>query len=236
MTEPLVGVLGGVGPMATAYFLQRVVALTDAQRDQDHVNLIVFNHAAIPDRTAFLLGESGRSPGPVLADDARRITEFGADFLVMPCSTGHAFAAEIQAATHRPFVSMIDLTVADVATRTGDKPVGLLATEGTLANRNYHDAFAKAGVEVITPDTAEQAQVRQIIYSQVKTGRQVDVAALRAVTDSLVRRGAASVILGCTELSVAALDNSLVGQEPFVDAMELLVRATIVRAGRQVRA
>ena len=68
--QPLVGVLGGVGPLATAYFLQLLVALTEAERDQDHVDAVVLNHATIPDRTDFILGRSDADPGPVLARDA----------------------------------------------------------------------------------------------------------------------------------------------------------------------
>jgi len=74
--EP-VGVIGGVGPLATAYFLRRIVEQTEAHNDQDHVDVLVLNHATIPDRTAYILGESSENPGPVLARDAQRLEAFG---------------------------------------------------------------------------------------------------------------------------------------------------------------
>ena len=111
--RPLVGVLGGVGPMATAYFLQRLITLTDAQLDQDHVDVICFSHAGIPDRTAYVMGKSSANPGPVLAADARRLTAFGADFLVMPCNTAHTFTQQVlDVVGPDHFVSIVDESVA----------------------------------------------------------------------------------------------------------------------------
>lgn len=237
MSEPLVGVVGGVGPLATAYFLQRVVVSTQAERDQDHVNLLVLNHATIPDRTEFVLGRSGEDPGPVLARDAARLERFGVDFLVMPCNTAHYFTQQVLDAVTVPFVSIIDVTVEAALERApGLRAVGLLATAGTVASRVYHDAFAARGVEVLTPDEADQAVVSAIIYDQVKAGLPADVDALRAVAGRLVERGAGVVVLGCTELSVAAVDHDLLDEAPFLDSMDQLVRATITRAGHQVRA
>ncbi|ACZ30905.1 aspartate racemase [Xylanimonas cellulosilytica DSM 15894] len=240
MTGPLVGVLGGVGPLATAYFLQRVVVSTQADRDQDHVDLVVLNHATVPDRTAFVLGTSPEDPGPVLARDAARLEGFGAELLVMPCNTAHYFTQQVLEAITVPFVSIIDVTVeAALARVPGLTAVGLLATAGTVASRVYHDAFAARGVEVLTPDddgtTGDQAIINAVIYDQVKAGLPADADALRAVAARLVERGAGVVVLGCTELSVAAVDHDLLDEAPFLDSMDQLVRATITRAGHRVR-
>ncbi|MGO3813639.1 MAG: aspartate/glutamate racemase family protein [Cellulosimicrobium funkei] len=148
--QPLVGVLGGVGPLATAYFLQLLVALTEAERDQDHVDAVVLNHATIPDRTDFILGRSDADPGPVLARDAERLERFGADFLVMPCNTAHYFTQQVLDAISVPFVSIIDTTVDAARARVDDlRAVGLLATAGTAASGVYQDAFARHGVEAL---------------------------------------------------------------------------------------
>lgn len=236
MSEPPVGVLGGVGPLATAYFLQRVVQLTDAERDQDHVDLVVLNHATVPDRTDFVLGRSTTDPGPVLAHDARRLEAFGVSFLVMPCNTAHYFTQQVLDAVSVPFVSIVDVTVAAARRRDpGLGTVGLLATAGTVASRVYDDAFAAHGIGVITPDDADQALVNGVIYDQVKAGRPADPDTLRAVAARLVARGAGVVVLGCTELSVAAVDHGLLDEEPFCDSMDELVRATITGAGHRVR-
>lgn len=231
-----VGVIGGVGPLATAYFLQLVVSLTEAERDQDHLDMVVLNHATIPDRTAFVLGRSDADPGPVLARDARRLEAFGVSFLVMPCNTAHYFTQQVLDAVRVPFVSIIDTTVAAARERVaGLTTVGLLATAGTAASGVYQDAFAAHRVDTLVPDDADQAVVSRIIYEQVKAGRPVDLDALRGVTANLVERGASVVILGCTELSVVAVDHGLLADPLYLDSMDQLARATIRRAGHRVR-
>ncbi|NLF04982.1 MAG: amino acid racemase [Actinomycetales bacterium] len=232
----LVGVIGGVGPLATAYFLDMVVRLTQAERDQDHVDLIVFNHASIPDRTAFVVGDSEENPGPVMAQDARRLEAFGAELLVLPCNTAHTFTEEIARSVRIPLVSIVEETIDEAQRRVpGLARAGILATTGTVRSEVYHRALRARGVEPLVPDDAGQAAVMEIIYEQVKAGRPVDLEALRTVVASLVSDGAQVVLLGCTELSVVAQDEDLLADPLYVDSLDVLARATITRAGRQVR-
>jgi len=234
--HPLVGVIGGVGPLATVYFLDKVVRLTAAERDQDHVDLVVFNHATIPDRTAYILGSSSENPGPVMASDARRLERFGVSFLVIPCNTAAHFTDEIVAATRVPILSIVDETVAEAhARRPGVRVVGLLATSGTGASGVYQKSLADRGIACLLPDEGDQATVSRIIYEQVKSGQPVDIEAFRAVVAGLLARGAELVLLGCTELSVVAEDEGLLGDPLFVDSLDVLARRTIERAGGQVR-
>ncbi|WP_240666269.1 aspartate/glutamate racemase family protein [Oerskovia turbata] len=236
VTPAPVGVVGGVGPLATAYFLQLVVQLTQAERDQDHLDMVVLNHATIPDRTAFILGRSAEDPAPVLANDARRLERFGVSFLVMPCNTAHYFTQQVIDSTSVPLLSIIDVTVAAVRERQPDlTQVGLLATEGTATSGVYQDAFAAVGIETLLPDAADQAVVNTIIYDQVKAGQPVDIDALHGVAQRLQARGAGEIVLGCTELSVVAADHALLDDPVFVDSMDQLARATIRRAGHRVR-
>ncbi|MGP7961043.1 aspartate/glutamate racemase family protein [Sanguibacter sp. A247] len=232
----LVGVIGGVGPLATAYFLNHVVRLTVAERDQDHVDMIVLNHATIPDRTAFILGASADDPGPVLARDAQRLEAFGADFLVMPCNTAHYFTQQVLDAITVPFVSIIATTVDAARERVaGLRAVGLLATSGTASSGVYQDAFDAHDVTTLTPDEADQAIVSSIIYDQVKAGLPADLDALRGVVERLVARGAQIIVLGCTELSVIAVDHHLLADPLYIDSTDQLARATIRHAGGTVR-
>lgn len=245
--DGFVGVLGGAGPLATARFLERVVRLTDAARDQGHVDMMVLQHATVPDRTAFVLGRSPDDPGPVLAADARRLAGAGAGLLVLPSSTAHAFAGAIAAATPVPLLSAVDVTVSAVLARdtwtgrlSGPRPevVGLLATEGTIASGVYADAFGARGIKTLVPDVAGQAAVTSLVYDGVKAGRGGDLAALQGVMADLRRRGAAAVVLGCTELSVAAeaTPAHLLPGVVLVDSLDELARATVLRAGRRLRA
>jgi len=231
-----VGVLGGVGPLATVYFLQKMVEMTDADQDQSHIDTITLNHATLPDRTAFLLGKSDRDPGPALARDALKLEALGVDFIVMPCNTAHYFTQKILDAILVPFLSIIDATVKAARKRDPElQAVGLLATPGTIASEVYHAAFARYGIEVKTPNAADQNTVMRIIYDQVKAGRRPDVAALQAVADRLADQGVPLVVLGCTELSVVAMDYDLLADSRFIDSLDQLVRATIEMAGRSIR-
>lgn len=129
MSGLLVGVLGGTGPAATAYFLQRLVERTEARCDQDHVRTLAFNDTAIPDRTAFLLGRSDRSPLAALIEDGQLLEACGCDLLALPCNTAHGFFDELQGALGIPVVHMVRETAA-AASAVGLARIGVLATSG----------------------------------------------------------------------------------------------------------
>lgn len=235
MTAP-VGVIGGVGPLATVYFMDKIVRLTRADRDQDHVDLVVMQHASIPDRTEFILGRSTSNPGPVMADDARTLERIGVSFIVIPCNTAHHFTSEVVEATQVPVLSIVDETIAEVVDqRPGTTTVGILATSGTLAADVYQQAARARGLASVEPTDDEQAVVMRVIYDQVKAGRPVDLPALRGVVDALVGRGAQTIVLGCTELSVVADDAHLLDDPLYVDSLDVLARRTIERAGHDLR-
>ena len=238
MTDLPVGVIGGVGPQATAYFLDMVVRLTDAARDQDHLDLVVLNHATIPDRTEFILGTSQDDPGPVMAADAARLEAFGVSFLVVPCNTASHFTQQVLDAVTVPVVSIDAETVDEAVRRVPDlATVGVLATTGTLAARVYHQEVERRGLGCVVPDDADQAVLMRVIYEQVKAGRPVDLDAFLAVVARVRDAGAQVVVLGCTELSIVAADAGLLEQDRLlVDSLDTLARRTIERAGHRVRA
>lgn len=232
MSRTLVGVVGGVGPLATAYFLQRVVLLTDARTDQDHVDLVVHQRASIPDRTAFLLGRSSEDPGPVMASSAQDLVSIGARAVVLPCNSAEPFLPQVEAAAGVPVLGIVRATVAAARRRVpGLARMGVLATDGTLAARTYHDELAAVGVAAVVPTAEDQALVMAVIYDQVKAGRLADLAGLAGVVDRVAAAGAQAVALACTELSV--LNDELVRLSPHlvVDSVDSLARATIERAG-----
>lgn len=230
-----VGVIGGLGSLATAHFFHRVVRLTDAARDQDHVNLVVLNHADVPDRTAFLLGRSDEDPGPALARAAQRLAAWPVDLIVVPCNSAQPFVAQIAATVPVPIVSIVAQTTRAVVERLpGTGTVGLLATEGSIAAGVYRDALAGVGCTTVVPDDAGQRLVNAIVYDQVKAGRPVDHLAFSRVVSSLHDAGAQAVVLGCTELSVAYDDHAT--DPTVVDSLDALARATITMAGCRVKA
>lgn len=231
--EP-VGVVGGLGPAATVYFLRRMVELTDAARDQDHVDLLVWQHGSTPDRTAFLRGE-GESPEPALVGNAKALEAAGARFIAMPCNTGVAWVEQMRAAVGVDVLSIVDETVAAaVAARPGLRRLGLLATDGTLLAGTYAGVAEAAGVELVLPDDDAQREVMSVIYDGVKAGKPVSRSRFDALVDHLRAKGAEVVALGCTELSVLHGDLG-VGDAAVVDSVDALVRTVIRRAGAPLR-
>jgi aspartate racemase len=233
----VIGVLGGIGPLATVRFLERVVRLTDAERDQDHVDLVVLQHATVPDRTEFLLGRSDDDPGVVLAADARRLAAWGVTAIVLPCNTADAFRDRLLAAVDVPVVSIVERTVTAALTGGAGEggAVGVLATEGMVAADVYGREIAARGARQVLPSDDDQRSVTEIIYDQVKRGRPSDADALRRVVDRLRAAGARRVVLGCTELSVAASEHGLLSDPAVVDSVETLAADTVRRAGRRLR-
>ena len=228
------GVLGGIGPAATVYFLQRVVELTDAARDQDHVDLLVWQHGSIPDRTGFLQGR-GESPEPALVADAVALERAGARFIAIPCNTAIVWVEQMRAAVGIEVLDTVDETVAAArAAVPGVHRVGLLATDGTIEQGTYARAAEAAGLELVVPEPDVQARVMAAIYDGVKAGNPVPREELDALVGHLTDRGAQAVLLGCTELSV--LRGRLGLDDPrVVDSIDSVARATILRAGARLR-
>ncbi len=215
------GVIGGMGPDATVDFMSRVIAFTEATRDQDHARMLVDNNPAVPCRQQALLGD-GEDPGPVLAGMARGLEEAGADFLVMPCNTAHAFADSVREAVSIPLISIVDVTVAACS---GHAAVGMLATRGCLEARVYQDAFAAAGGEMIVPDAAEFTELMELIFA-IKGGDQSPEIGerMKVLAGALVARGATVIVGGCTEIPLVLKDSML--DVPLVSTTDELARAT----------
>ena len=184
MSKKVIGILGGMGPLATADLFQKITLHTVAACDQAHPRVCIDSNTDIADRTAALL-HGGEDPLPEMIKSAKRLESIGADFLIMPCNTAHNYYEQVCEAVTIPVLHMIALT-RDALKARGVKCAGLLATDGT-------------------PDSADdQAAVMDVIYNGVKAGDLThDVAAFRAACKHLLTRGAEVLILGCTELPPA---------------------------------
>lgn len=204
--QAVIGVLGGMGPAATADFYAKLVAATPAERDQDHPRTLIWSDSTIPDRTAALL-ENGRHPGEKLTQGARLLQNAGADVIAVPCNTAHAFLRETQAAVTIPVLDMVQTTVdviADEASADEQLSIGLLATNGTIQSGLYDRAAQQRDVTLLKPVGELQASVMAAIRL-VKAGAHHQQAAdmLCEAAADLARQGATAVIAGCTEIPVA---------------------------------
>lgn len=226
------GIIGGLGPMATAYLLQLIVDMTDAKTDQEHLDAIIFNRPGVPDRTAYILDHSKPSPVPPMVDMAQKLEALGVCAIGTPCVTAHSFHEELQSSVQVPFVHMVQETAAYLKA-AGCRKAGIMATSGTVHMGLFQKALSEAGLDYALPDEAMQKNVMSLIYDNVKAGLPADMAKFRAVSDALRKDGCDAVILGCTELSIIKRDNEI--GSGYLDALEVLARAAILTCGKKIK-
>ena len=231
MKEKL-GIIGGLGPMASAQFLELLTDRTDAATDQEHIEVFLYSRPQTPDRTAFLLGHSQESPYPVLLDSGRKLEAMGCGVLVMPCMTAYSFYPQLKSDLRARLINPITESAA-VLKRRGMQKVGIMATSGTLQVGTFQQALTDCGITPIVPDAANQAEVMSIIYDDVKSGKPADMERFHSVAHSMRAQGAECVILGCTELSVIRQTQKI--GAGFLDAMVVLAECAIEACGYRVK-
>jgi aspartate racemase len=226
----VVGILGGMGPLATADLYRKIIELTPAANDQEHLPVVIYADPRIPDRTDALLHD-GDDPTPWLIHGARALMEMGADFIVMPCNTAHAFLPQVQPAVDRPILSMIDAAADEIRDLYPDaKTVGLLATDGTISVEIYQQALSHRGVDVIVPDDDVQQRCVMPAIRAVKAGTDLTAAnaLLAEAAEHLVARSADVLLAACTEIPVVLNDEHV--SVPLVDATTSLARTAVATA------
>ncbi len=206
MKEKTVGVIGGMGPEATVDLMRRVLRATPAKDDVDHIRMVVDNNPKVPSRMRAIVEGTGEDPAATMAEMARKLAEWGVDFLAIPCNTAHYYYDQVTSAVNIPVLNMIELTAKTViAESSGIRTVGLLASTAVLLTQLYDKRFQAKAVDVIHPSSKVQDRLMAAIR-KVKTGRYgQDVRdTLRSAANELVGRRAEVLIIACTELSVIA--------------------------------
>ena len=228
--KKILGVIGGMGPAATCDLLEKIIALTRAASDQEHIHVIADLDTAIPDRTAAIL-EGGPDPAPELQKSARRLESAGAEVLLMPCNTAHYFYDAVAGVVSVPLLHM-PREAAAALKAAGAKKAGVLATDGTVRAGVYEKALREAGVEPVYPSPAMQREVMRLIYDGVK-GRKVPLESIpvRDILRDLKAQGAEKVVLACTELPIAFAELGLMAG--CLDATRALALAAVRAAGAE---
>lgn len=169
--EGVLGVLGGMGPQATNTFYQRLIDRTQAEKDQEHLQVLIWSDAKIPDRTAGILAgaEEAEKVYQALLAGAKLLEGAGCTVLAIPCNTSHYFADRLQGQLKIPLIHMIRETVAFIAAQ-GKRKVGILATDGTVRTGIYQTALTAAGLTPVTLPEDLQKTVMSIIYDEIKRG------------------------------------------------------------------
>ena len=222
------GVIGGLGPGATAHFMNLVTDMTDAAIDQEHVEMIVFSSPSIPDRTRHILDNSQPNPLPQMLALGQKLADLGVEQIAIPCVTAHYFYDALESGIPVRIINGVQETVLQLK-KNGIRKVGIMATDGTVRSGIFHRELQKHGMDAIVPSADRQKDVMHIIFDNVKAGKPADMARFHAAARDLWQQGAEAIILGCTELSLVKRDNPI--GPGFIDAMEVLAQQSVLRCG-----
>ena len=226
MSNKTLGVIGGMGPLATAYFFNKVVELTNADCDQEHIPAVIINDVLVPDRTQYILDNSKPCPLPYLIADIKKLEACGADCIAIPCNTTHFFYDEMQKSTPLPIINILDATLSAVCADGKKHRTALLATTGSIKSGIYSKAAERYTTDIYIPEKDICDTVTNMIYDYVKMGKKCNADIFYNVIDKVLEKGCDSVILGCTELSVI-YGQTGIRKDCIFDSTELLAKACV---------
>jgi len=212
MPEKIIGILGG--------------KFTPAEKDQDHLRIIIDSNPKIPDRTAAILGK-GENPLPALQETAKNLEKAGADFIIIPCNTAHYFLHSIQESVKIPILNMIEETAKETRGKIPlIQKVGLLASTGVYETKIYHQNFKKFNIEVISPEKKDKEKIMKVIYA-VKAGDLSEEVKknIISIAQKLIDKGSEAIIAGCTEIPLILKEGDVSVQ--IIDPTQILAKAAI---------
>lgn len=229
MPEKIIGILGGMGPEATIDLFYKIIKFTPAEKDQEHLRIIIDNNSKIPDRTAAILGKE-EDPLPALQETAQNLEKAGADFIIIPCNTAHYYISQIQESVNIPILNMIEETAKETQKKTPSiKKVGLLASIGIYKTEIYHQYFKKFNIEVISPEEKDKEEVMKVIYA-VKAGDLSEGIKknILKIAQKLIDKGSEAIIAGCTEIPLVLKEGDV--PVPIIDPTQILAKTAVQKA------
>lgn len=233
-SKKALGVIGGMGPLATQLFYKMVIENTEAHRDQEHINMVILNHATMPDRTEAIMNNTLEDLLERLTQDAALLEQCGADYIAIPCNTCHVLIDRLQEKTSLPIINMIKAAVKKIkATYGAGARVGIMATDGTVKMGLYQKECELQGLIPIIPTDSNQKRVMKIIYDGVKDGGPIDYSDFEAIESQFQEEQCDCAIMACTELSCFKEQYNL--PDFYVDAMEEMAEEAILLCGKQLR-
>jgi aspartate racemase len=231
--DRILGILGGMGPLATVDLFKKITIMTESQCDQEHIHVVIDSNAQIPDRTAFLVRE-GVDPTNYLIKSAMMLEKAGAECLVMPCNTAHYFYDEIVKNINIPFLNIFEETARELKRNyTGIKCAGLLATDGTVKTGIYENFFSEYGIKVLVPDYEHQQYVSEVIYNVKKGIYDFDLSKFRETLSIMKENKSDIFILGCSEIPIAFDVFNLC--ENIIDPTTVIAKAAIKFLGYNIK-
>lgn len=223
------GIIGGLGPMATTYFLYLLTQMSRAESDQEHMEIIMHSKPSIPDRTRYILGLSQDNPAVQMIEIGRELKGMGAELLAIPCITAHYFHEELEKNIGLKVLHAVQET-AEYLKQAGVDKVGILATDGTVKSGLFDRVLKQYGIATVNPGEESQQMVMDLIYRQIKSGEKGNIDEFIQVGEALSAAGAQVNLLGCTELSLLKRDYVLPGG--YLDVLEVLAKCAVQECGR----
>jgi len=199
MVYKKLGILGGMGPLATYNLYKSIIESTQAKRDQDHINMVILNASCIPDRTEAILYNK-ESPLPHLLRECAVLENAQCDVIAIPCNTAHHYYRDIQQGCNIKIINMIDL-VAQHLSQLNVSDVLLLATRGTVEAEIYTKYMDSISVNLHSTNNDETNAVMEIIYG-IKANKSYDIKKINIISKKYFESKCEKIILGCTELSL----------------------------------
>lgn len=222
-----VGVIGGMGPKATVEFLNKVISLTPAEKDQEHLNIIVYINPQIPDRTEAIL-KSRKNPVTALIDSAKLLENAGVHFIVIPCVTAHFWLKDIQNSVNIPILSLLEVILRKIKKQTeAAKNIGILATTGTIQSKIFDQILEPEGYKIIVPrEDIQTNYVMKGIYD-IKMGKAPEGVKSMFVSacKHLIENAAQIIIAACSEIPLSITGKDI--QVPLIDVVEVLAEKTV---------
>jgi len=235
MESKSLGVIGGMGPKATAVFFEKVVENTEAAKDQDHIDMIIINHATIPDRTSTILENKEEDFLAGIQKDIKLLETAGVANIAIPCNTAHYFYDDMLQMTNINIINMIEETVKIIHKQYGEgSRVGILATQGTLSSGIYEEACRKYNLDLYVPEEAVRERTMKIIYDNIKCALNIDSSEIEEIIKDLINKEKCKcVIIACTELSCIKLSPEI--SKHCIDAMKVLIEKSIELSGKRLK-
>ena len=232
MNKKVLGVIGGMGTAATIDFYTRIMNHTVAHKDQEHLDMVIINHASIIDRTYAIKNNKLDELLKQMHENLKILENAKVTSIAIPCNTSHSIIDKIQQLTSIPIINMIEETAKGLkeVVNKGEK-VGIMATDGTIMLKIYQQACKKYDIEYFVPDDNIQKQIMDIIYDDVKAKGIFDNEKFKKVLNYFLQNGCKYVILGCTELSGFKKDFD----KNTIDPMDYLVKAAILSVDKEYK-
>lgn len=231
--EKKIGVIGGMGPMATQLFYKTVTEKTSAECDQEHLNMVIVSDASMPDRTKAILAGRYEEVEKKMLEDAKLLESCGCGAIAITCNTAHFFAERIAPKLNIPIIHMIKETAEVIAEKNPTAKIAVLATDGTVQSGLYQKHLEAVGLLPYTPPAEIQEKVMYEIYDCIKKGLPCDDEVWAEIEADVKNAGCKNAIMACTELSVIKADNGL--SDFYVDPMEVLAEKVILFSGHEVK-